>query len=81
MRVINPTGETLAIEEMGSGIMSSSVSNEQIRYTKVQEYDYSNDATQLCFKWAPKTSFDPGTYQVEVYNKGYVAGTGAFTLK
>ncbi len=81
VRVVSPTGETLAIEEMGSGIMSSSNTNEQIRYTKVKEYDYSNDETELCFLWEPKTAFAEGTYNVEVYNKGYMAGTGSFTFK
>lgn len=81
VRIINPTGETLAIEEMGSGIMSGSDNKEQIRYTKVKEYDYSNDETQLCFLWEPKVAFEPGTYNVEVYNKGYISGTGKFTFK
>ena len=81
VRIINPTGETLAIEEMGSGIMNGSDSKEQIRYTKVKEYDYSNDETQLCFLWEPKVAFEAGTYNVEVYNKGYISGTGKFTFK
>ena len=81
VRIISPTGETMAVEEMGSGIMSSSVNNEQIRYTKVKEYDYNRDETELCFLWEPKTAFAAGTYNVEVYNKGYVAGKGAFTFK
>ncbi|MGK0363256.1 MAG: putative nuclease with TOPRIM domain [Saprospiraceae bacterium] len=81
VRIINPTGETLAIEEMGSGIMSGSDSKEQIRYTKVKEYDYSNDETQLCFLWEPKVAFESGTYNVEVYNKGYISGASTFTLK
>lgn len=80
VRIMNPTGETLAIEEMGSGIISGS-NNEEIRYTKVKEYDYSNDQTNLCFSWKPNMSFSPGTYSVEVYNKGYVCGQGKFTLK
>jgi len=81
VRIINPTGETLAIEEMGSGIMSGSDNKEQIRYTKVKEYDYSNDETELCFLWEPKVAFEAGTYNVEVYNKGYISGTGKFTFK
>lgn len=81
VRIINPTGETLAIEEMGSGIMNGSDSKEQIRYTKVKEYDYSNDETQLCFLWEPKVAFEAGTYNVEVYNKGFISGTGTFVFK
>jgi myosin heavy subunit len=81
VRIINPVGETLAIEEMGSGIMTNSATNEQIRYTKVKEHDYSQDETQLCFIWEPNTIFQAGTYEVEIYNKGFLAGTSSFTLK
>jgi predicted nucleic acid-binding Zn-ribbon protein len=81
IRVINPVGETVSIEEMGSGIMTSADTKEQIRYTKVKEYDYNNDESQLCILWEPNVPFAPGTYQVEVYNKGHMAGASSFTLK
>ncbi|MBR9922080.1 MAG: hypothetical protein GYB31_14670 [Bacteroidetes bacterium] len=81
VRIINPVGETLAIEELGSGIMTNSQTNEQIRYTQVKEYDYSQDATQLCFLWEPNLGFQEGTYEVEIYNKGFLAGAGSFELK
>ena len=81
IRLISPTGETLAIEEMGSGIMTSSVNNEKIRYTLMQEFDYNNDASTVCSTWAPGSQFQPGIYQVEVYNKGFLAGAGTFKLR
>lgn len=81
IRLISPTGETLAIEELGSGIMTSSKTNEKIRYTQVKEYEYSNDASRVCANWAPNSPFQEGTYQVEVYNKGFLVGTSTFKLK
>ncbi|MCR9288137.1 MAG: hypothetical protein NXI23_12215 [Bacteroidetes bacterium] len=81
IRVINPLGETMALEELGSGMIVNKKTAEEIRYTHVQEYEYSNDETELCFVWEPNMAFQPGSYNVEVYNKGYVCGTGAFMLK
>ncbi|MBK7410875.1 MAG: hypothetical protein IPL49_06215 [Saprospirales bacterium] len=81
IRLISPTGETLAIEELGSGIMTSSKTNEKIRYTQMTTADYSNDASRVCASWTPGQQFQEGTYQVEVYNKGFLAGTSTFKLR
>lgn len=81
IRIISPTGETLAIEELGSGILTNSSTNEQIRYTQIKDYNYSNDATQLCALWEPGTTFPEGNYDIEIYNKGHLAGAGSFELK
>jgi len=80
VRVINPVGETLAVEDLGSGILTSNMS-EDIRYTKVKEIDYNNEETQACMLWEPNTEFQKGKYNVEVYNKGFLAGKGSFELK
>ncbi|MEL6863869.1 MAG: hypothetical protein AAFP19_05595, partial [Bacteroidota bacterium] len=81
VRIINPLGETLAVEDLGSGVMTNAASNEEIRYTQVKELDYGNDEVNACMFWEPNTSFQKGTYEVEIYNKGYLAGKGSFTLK
>ena len=81
VRIINPLGETLAVDELGSGIFTSNATGEQIRYTKIKEYDYNRDANTLCLTWQPNIEFLEGNYDVEIYNKGYLAGTGSFTLK
>lgn len=81
IRIINPLGETLAIDEMGSGVLTNRSNGEKIRYTTTKEFDYSQDQDMLCVKWEPQTPFQPGNYTVEIYNKGYLAGTGSFTLK
>lgn len=81
VRIINPLGETLAIEDLGSGITTNTKTGEEIRYTKIKELDYNNEQMRACFLWDPNTSFDKGAYEVEVFNKGYLAGTGSFNLK
>jgi regulator of replication initiation timing len=82
VRIINPRGETLAIEDMGSGMLTNKKTGEEVRFTQAEEVDYSNDSVQACMVWAPTNSgFISGDYTVEVYNKGYLAGMGAFSLK
>ncbi len=80
IRVINPKGETLAIEDLGSGTTVDK-NGQEVRFTQVQEYEYANDETQLCFLWKPNSAFQSGKYKVEIYNKGSFAGSDDFELK
>jgi myosin heavy subunit len=81
VRIINPLGETLAIEDLGSGITTNSKTGEEIRYTKIKELEYNNESQQACFLWDPNVPFSKGNYEIEVFNKGYLAGAGTFNLK
>lgn len=81
IRIISPKGETLAIDDLGSGSTQLDKTGEEVQFTQAQEYDYNNDETPICFVWQPSVAFDKGKYQVEIYNKGYVAGKGEFELK
>ena len=81
VRVINPVGETLAIEELGSGVLTSTASEEQIRFTQVSDLEYQNSEANVCVNWEPNIPFQQGTYEVQIYNKGYLAGQTSFTLK
>ena len=82
IRIISPIGETMAIEDLGAGILVDKSSGQEIRYTSITEHEYENDETEICFNWNPSTSnFQKGNYNVEIYNKGHVAGTGTFELK
>ncbi len=81
IRIINPLGETLAIEEMGSGVMTDASTKEQVRFTQAQTVDYQNESGQICMNWEPSNGFNKGLYAVEIYNKGYIAGRGEFRLK
>jgi len=81
IRIINPVGETMAVEELGSGVFTSSKSKEQIRYTQKTDIAYESSKENVCINWEPNTSFASGQYQVEIFNKGFLSGTGSFTLK
>lgn len=82
IRLINPRGETLAIEDMGSGVITNKATGEEIRFTQYEEVDYTNEESNSCLYWQPTNlSFIAGDYTVEIYNKGYLAGMGSFNLK
>lgn len=82
IRILNPMGETLAIESMGSGTVTSSDTGDEIRYTKQVEVQYDNKAqNDICVGWHPGTEFMKGVYEVEIFNKGYVTGRTSFKLK
>ena len=82
IRLINPLGETLAIEDMGSGTITNKATGEEIRFTQYEEMDYSNEEANSCLYWKPTNlSFMAGTYTVEIYNKGYLAGMGSVSFK
>lgn len=81
VRIINPNGETQAIESMGSGEMVNQANNEKIKYTSLKGVKYENAAQNTCMNWQPNMPFQEGTYTIEIYNKGYLSGTSTFKLK
>jgi myosin heavy subunit len=81
IRIIGPGGVTLAVETLGSGTFISSESGDQIRYTQIKELDYDNTKTQACLNWDQDGEFSAGDYNIEIYNKGYLAGKSTFKLK
>lgn len=81
VRIVNPDGVTLAIETLGSGEFKNNASGEVSLYTRTAEIPYEKDVQQVCTVWAPGQPFAEGIYQVEIYNKGYLAGSSSFELR
>lgn len=82
IRIINPLGETLAVEDMGSGFFMDKKKGEDVRFTMMSQVDYANKEVQECMRWSPvNASFVAGEYTVEVYNQGLLSGVGTFKLK
>jgi hypothetical protein len=81
LRLINPIGEVMAIQDIGSGYMNLSTTGESVQYTSSVELDYKPEPVNSCFNWQPGVTFEPGTYTVEIYNKGFMAGKASFVLK
>lgn len=81
IRIIGPDGVTLGSEADGSGSFNSSEDNSTIRYTLIKEFDYANTKQDICTNWDKEGPFSKGNYKIEIYNKGYLAGSGSFKLK
>ena len=81
VRVINPVGETMAVDELGSGIFTDNKTKQKVRYTDKTSLEYERTEESACISWEPNIPFSPGIYEIEIYNKGHLAGNGSFQLK
>jgi peptidoglycan hydrolase CwlO-like protein len=81
LRIINPLGEVMAIQDIGSGNMKLNSTGESVQYTSSVELEYKPEPVNGCINWQPGIPFDAGSYQVEIYNKGFLAGKASFVLK
>jgi CHASE3 domain sensor protein len=81
IRIINPTGETISMEDRGSGVLTNKLDNSQIRYTTSGEVTYKNEDTNACIDWTLSDKLVKGDYKIEMYNNGFLVGKGQFKLK
>lgn len=79
VRIINPKGETISVADQGSGTIQTPESSEPIPYTKKAEFDYNQTNKKVIVYWG-KHIQEPGTYKVELYQRGRVVGQGAVQL-
>jgi hypothetical protein len=80
LRIINPSGETLAADDMGSGVLEDKMTGQSMRYTMMGTLTYNNEDTDACMDWKPAYEPVDGEYNVEIYNKGYKVGKGTFKI-
>ncbi len=80
IRIINPVGETIAINALGSGVFETE-DGQEVRYTQNIEVDYQGEPNRYCMEWKPNASFQEGLYEIEVYNKGHRTGKETFEMK
>lgn len=81
VRLINPIGETVAVESLGSGILTDKLTGKPVRYTAKGTMDYKNGDQKACIDWEPNFKLMKGEYKVEMYNNDYLVGKGDFKLK
>lgn len=79
VRIINPRGETISVNEQGSGIIPESESGKPVKYTKKANVQYNQTNKKVVLYWSRYIN-DPGTYRVEVYQSGKVIGKGSVQL-
>lgn len=79
VRIINPKGETIAVEDQGSGSLQPANSAEPVLYTKRADFDYDQNNKTVVVYWG-KNIQQPGVYKVELYQAGHVIAQGEVKL-
>ena len=80
LRIINPKGETIVIESLGSGVLTSAETGEEVQYSRSFEFDYESANKTICILWS-QNIFSVGEYTAEIYQDGYLLGQTSFVLK
>jgi predicted nuclease with TOPRIM domain len=80
IRIINPLGETMALDALGSGVFTMEDGRE-IRYTQKVEVNYQGEPDRYCMEWKPTAAFKSGLYEIELYNKGHRTGKTTMEMK
>ncbi len=82
LRIIDPTGVAIATQSSGGGVLKLN-DGKEVQYTTTKQIDFKNQGEDVCTIYDAKgnTNLAKGKYTLEVYNKGYLAGTNAFELK
>jgi len=82
VRVLNPDGSVLAMDNQGSGVFNSVETGAQMQYTTSLSADYQQQSQAgLCAVWNQSTPFQEGKYTAEIYQDGYLTGKQVFELK
>ncbi len=81
LKIVNPQGETLAIESEGSGFIEDSKTGEEIRYTNSETIDYDKLSQNVCMEWKEPDGLERGNYKAEVFWDANLIGSGEFLLK
>lgn len=80
-RMIDPLGETISVASAGSGVFYNRETGQQMRYSFARTIEYTQEENEVCVVWNPAIPFPKGTYEVEVYNKGFLAGKESVRLR
>ena len=78
--LMDPTG-TPMLNDTQSGSFESKETGSEIRYTFEVTEAYTNAAKNVCVQYQHPEDYQKGIHEIMVYNKGFFAGTGSFTLK
>jgi hypothetical protein len=79
VRIINPKGETIAVNDMGSGLMNESQSGKPMLYTQKADIDWNNASKTVTLYWGQNIKY-PGVYKVELLQNGYLIGKSEIKL-
>ena len=82
IRIIDPTGVAISTTSGGGGVIKLA-DGKDVQYTTTKSVDFKNEGQNTCMSWDAKGNANlvKGKYQIELYNKGYLAGKSEFELK
>lgn len=80
MRLVSPNGETMYLEQEGSGTFTSKENGQSIRFTKEASFAFDGSNKKICLYWSHNIT-QAGTYTAEIYQEGYLVGVQKFELK
>lgn len=81
VKVISPTGSTIAIESNGSGVFIEAETAEPIQYTTVATFDYEQQQKNICVYWQQNIAYTKGVYRVKLYQDNTFLTEGVFELR
>lgn len=80
LRLISPNGETMFLEQQGSGTFKSKENGQEIRFSKEASFDFDGSNKKICIYWGQNID-QAGMYTAEMYQEGYLLGVQKFELK
>lgn len=82
LRITDPVGVAIVEENRGSGRFRDMKQDRDVYFTTMKSFTYTVDKKLVCLDWGKgNKSFISGTYEFEIFNKGYLVGKSSFTLK
>lgn len=81
VKIINPLGSTIFIENQGSGVFNNVETSEPTNYTAIASFNYEKKKKNVCLYWSQNTSFTKGIYKVKFFQNNYFLSEGNFELK
>jgi len=79
--ITSPNGAPLAVEALGSGRFTLADGTEKL-FTAQKTINYTTGKdTTVTIDWKQNSDFQPGTYKVEIYEKGYLIGEGNVDMR
>lgn len=80
LRLLSPNGETMYLEQEGSGVFKSKENGQELRFTKEASFAFDGGNKKICIYWSHNITQE-GMYTAEIYQEGYLVGVKKFELK
>ena len=79
IQVIDPHGQTVSVEALGSGV--TTVDGSEVQFSTKDQIPYNNEPINHCTYWGKGSQFEEGKYNIVIYTEGYKMGEKSFNIK